>query len=245
MRQFQSPPLSKINKIIIFTSVGLFVLSQILASSGSSLVPVLGLSVSKLFSGHVYQLFTFPFIERSFMAVLFNGLVVWFIGSELEKTWGEKLYLQFLAACTLATAVLYILIVTVFYNNPISMGFPIIGLNALCYGMLGAYAIIFSDRELTFMFLFPMKAKYFCLLLGGIQLYSAFTSPYAKSAWAHLAGLVFGVGFLRIKAYLTVRSRNLLKSNKDAKRKKSGLYIVKDNEKPGEGDDDDKPKYFH
>lgn len=238
MQQIQAPQLSKINKIIIITSVVLFVLSNILEkTTGSSLLAYMSLSARGLFNGHVYQLLTFPFIEKSFMNILFNGLIIWFVGSDLEVLWGKKLYIQFLLTCSFSTALIYLLITAGIMGDALSMSFPLFGLNSVCYGLLGAYAIIYADRQFSFLMLFPMKAMWFCVLLGGIQLYSAIFSTYSKSAWAHLAGLIFGISFLRIKSFLVAKKRQGIENNKKARINKSHLHIVKD--------DDDKPKFYH
>lgn len=238
MHQIQAPQLSKINKLIIIVSVAFFILSSILEkTTNASLLSYMSLSARGLFNGHVYQLITFPFIEKSFMAILFNGLIIWFVGSDLEVLWGRKLYIQFLLTCSISTALIYVLITAGIMGDVLSMSFPLFGLNSICYGLLGAYAIIYADRQFSFMMLFPMKAMWFCALLGGIQLYSAIFSTYSKSAWAHLAGLVFGISFLRIKSYLVAKKRQDLDINKKKKINKSHLHIVKD--------DDDKPKFYH
>lgn len=238
--QFHSPPLTKINKTIIIASVALFVLSAILEKvAGMSITSLLALKTKAIFSGHIYQLATYPFVERSFFAILFNCLIIWFIGSDLEGHWGKKLYLQFLTSCITATAFIYIIVTGIFLRDGLSMSFPLFGLSTVCYGLLGAYAIIYADRYLSFMFLFPIKAIWFCILLGGIQLYQAIFSTYAKSAWAHLAGLIFGILFLRIKAFMINRSRNAAAKKKEKLRKNSHLHIVRPD------DEDDKPKYWH
>lgn len=240
MHQIQAPPLSKINKVIIIASVVIFLLSSILEkTAGMSLLAYMGLSAKGFFNGHVYQLLTFPFIERSFMGILFNCLIIWFVGSELEQIWSKKLYLQFLTTCTLSTAGIYLLVTAGIMGDSLSMSFPLFGLGSICYGLLGAYAIIYSDRQFSFMFLFPMKAIWFCLLLGGIQLYSAIFSAYSKSAWAHLAGLIFGISFLRIKSFLVAEGRQVAENKKKSHRSRAKLHIVRDD------DDDDKPKYYH
>ena len=73
MQQMYVPQLSKANKIIIISYVVLFLLSQILqASTGTSLIPILGLTTFGLKKGLIYQLITYPFIDKSLMTVVFN-----------------------------------------------------------------------------------------------------------------------------------------------------------------------------
>src|SRR5689334_23954134 len=47
-----------------------------------------------LFRGMIFQLFTYPFVEVDILRVVFNCLVVWLIGAELEQKWGQKIYID-------------------------------------------------------------------------------------------------------------------------------------------------------
>jgi membrane associated rhomboid family serine protease len=127
----------------------------------------LALSSDGFSSGLIYQLITYPFIEASFMGLLFEGLLLWFIGSELESKWGRKFYIEFFLISILSVAPLYLIL-----SKTLGLSAPLMGITGFNYALLVAYAIIYSERQLMFMMIFPMKAKYFCLLLAGIQLYT-------------------------------------------------------------------------
>jgi membrane associated rhomboid family serine protease len=200
MNQMYTPPLSRINKFIIIFHVGLFLLNAILGQTmGINLVNLLGLSLDGIKSGFIFQIVTFPFIEVSFMGVLFNSLILWFIGSELEQRWSEVFYLKFLMLSAIGAGLFYLGLSLVF-GGTFSV-IPLHGINGMTFALLVAYGIIFSERQLTFMLLFPMKAKYFCMLLIGIELYMGIFSTYGKASWAHLFSM--GIGFL----YLQYRSQ--------------------------------------
>jgi len=56
-QQFYTPPLSKINKILIVSAVAVFLLQSMLGmGAGIRIESFLGLSGSGFFSGHIYQL---------------------------------------------------------------------------------------------------------------------------------------------------------------------------------------------
>jgi membrane associated rhomboid family serine protease len=57
------------------------------------------------------------------------------------------------------------------------------------YGLLVAYAILFSERELLFMMMFTMKAKQFIAILAGVEFLQAlFSGQGGLGAIAHLSG---------------------------------------------------------
>ena len=114
--QFSAPPLTKINKFIILSTGICFLLYSILKAVGAfNLVSLLGLSGSGLMSGFIFQLVTYPFMETQLMGFIFNSLVVWFIGSELEAQWGRKVYLRFLLINLIVVGLIFVLINTVFF----------------------------------------------------------------------------------------------------------------------------------
>lgn len=239
--QFQTPPMTKVNKIIIITMVSVFVLNTILSqAAGMSLIPILSLSVGGIKSGLIYQFITYPFIESGLMGVVFEGLLIWFIGSELEQKWGQKFYLKFLLVSIFTSGPIYFLISTVF---PAMGAHPLMGLTSFTYALLMAYAIIYSERQLTFMLIFPMKAKYFCMLLAAIQLYMGLTSGAGATSLSHLSAM--GGAFVYLQ-YMSLKARGVslesIKRQRHKEKMKSKLSIVR--EEPKDKADPQDPKYW-
>jgi len=234
--QMYVPTLTQTNKVILIICAVIFFLSSLLELAiGFSFMPYLAVSWKGVAQGGLHQLVTFAFFDKGFFSVLFNGLIVWFLGSELEGNWGRKLYLKFLLSCSLGASLFYVALGAIFSSSIIA-SLPMMGLGAITFGMMGAYAIIYSERYFTFMFLFPIKARYFCMILAGVQIYTAIFSPYAKTALGHLAGMAVGIGFLYAKSFLARRKRE--GSDREFQVKKSHLKLVK------KDDDDQHPKYW-
>ena len=238
----QVPPLGKVNKIIIGATIGLFILSSILEkTSGVSLTSQLGLSFSSFFSGHIYQLFTYPWMSHGLISVIFNSLILWFLGSEFESSWGFRRYLYFIVFSAVGGGIIFLIVgMILFQGGGVVANFPLSGLSGVCSALCLAYAIINPDRMFTFMLLFPMKAKYFCMILIGIELYQGFFSPAAVLSWGHLGTMGAGYGMLLLFSRKSISAPGFLKNIKKQKRvpKNSHLKIVKDD------DEDDSPKYF-
>lgn len=230
--QIQTPPFTKINKFILIISVALFLVDSVLGQSmGVSLVNYIGLSSNMVLKGFITQFVTYPLIETGFTSMLFNGLLLWFIGSELEMHWGERFYKKYLLFTVLFVSAIYFLVSLLI---PDMTFVPLKGLGGINFALLVAYGLIFSERQLTFMLLFPMKAKYFCMLLAGIEIYMSMFSAYKYSAWAHVLAMGFGFVFLR---YSSMRAKlNNLQKEGHKKKMRSKLKLVKD---------DDEPKTWH
>ena len=234
--QFQAPPLTKINKSILIASGALFLLGTILnAVGGIKLIQWVGLSGSMVSSGMIFQLITYPFIETQLLGFLFNGLVVWFIGSELEKNWGSKIYLRFILICIIGVGLFHSLTSIMLLNGTSAFYAPLYGLSGINMAFLVSYAMLYPDRQMSMMMIFPMKAKTFCWILIGIEIYMAVFSNLA-SAWSHLMAMVLAFCVIKYQGRPLIKSMLQGKSG-GASRKKSHLHVVKDN-------DQDPPKYW-
>lgn len=234
--QFQAPKLTPVNKAILIATGVLFILHSILKAVGAfSVVSFVGLSGAGIFSGLIYQFLTYPFVETQIMSVIFNSLLIWFIGSELETLWGKKVYIRFLLLTVLGVGLFYFLVSTLFFHGTHVFETSLHGLNGINFALLIAYATLYPDRQLSLMMIFPMRAQTFCWILAGIEAYMALFSNITTS-WAHL--LAMGLSWLIIRFQRTPFLHKVLnKEFQRAKPKKGHLYVVKD-------DDQKPPKYW-
>lgn len=77
--------------------------------------------------------------------------------------------------------------------------FPTVGASGAVFGVLLAFGVLFPNTQLMLLFPpIPIKAKYFVLGYGALELYLAVTSPGSNIAHAaHLGGMIFGYLLLR------------------------------------------------
>jgi membrane associated rhomboid family serine protease len=71
---------------------------------------------------------------------------------------------------------------------------PTIGASGAVFGILLAFGVLFPNTQLMIIFPpIPIRAKYFVLIYGVIELVLAFSQPGSKIAhFAHLGGMLFG-----------------------------------------------------
>ena len=78
---------------------------------------------------------------------------------------------------------------------------PMVGASGAIYGILMAFGLLFPNTQLMLLFPpIPIKAKYFVLILGGIAIYSEFSSRGGDNVahLAHLGGMLFAFIMIRI-----------------------------------------------
>jgi membrane associated rhomboid family serine protease len=77
---------------------------------------------------------------------------------------------------------------------------PTVGASGAVFGVLLAFGVLFPNTQLMLLFPpIPIKAKYFVMIYGGIELYLAVTQPGSSIAHAaHIGGMLFGYILIRI-----------------------------------------------
>ena len=189
--QLYIPPLTPVNKRVLIATAACFVLQSLVQKiAGVSLPAILGLSPHSFGHGHLYQIFTYPLVHLGLMNTLFDGLVIWFIGSELESLWGGRTYSKFLLTSVLSAGIFYLGCALAFSST-----FPLTGITGISYALLLGYAILFPQRILTFMLIFPMRAKYFCMIITGVLLFGGLMS-HNLASWGHLGAMLGAFGYL-------------------------------------------------
>ena len=183
------PPLQPVTRALLLINVAVFFL-----------LPLLGGSVEALFAlwplgSHFlpWQVVTYSFLHGSFEHRFFNMLGLWMFGSELERIWGEKRFLQFYAASVLAAAFAQ-LIVTALMGSV----YPTVGASGGLFGLLFAFAVMFPNRVILLFFVIPMKARYLVALYGLLELYQGvYVMNSGVAHFAHLGGMVGGLLMIR------------------------------------------------
>jgi membrane associated rhomboid family serine protease len=86
------------------------------------------------------------------------------------------------------------------------MNIPTVGASGAVFGVLLAFGMLFPNTELMLLFPpIPIKAKWFVIMYGGLELWLGITQPGSNIAhFAHLGGMLFG--FLLIKYWNTKKT---------------------------------------
>jgi membrane associated rhomboid family serine protease len=237
-------PITPVVKWLIGTCVVVWIVLQIIVEKyfldqpsityGLGLVP---LSVIQKY--FVWQVFTYQFLHSAnVFHIVFNMLLLWWLGSELESRWGSKLFLAYYLVSGTGAGVIYVLAMAILgYTTGTLSGWttPVIGASGAVFGLMLAYGVLFGERIVYFMMVFPMRAKWFVVILGAVEVATLLNSGVGGSQeanLAHLGGIASGFGFL--KAYTWWQQRRW--RNKSTKGRGRGLKLVVDNDRKSEGD---------
>ncbi len=227
-------------KRLLIAYVAVFLVQMILGKLAPSLnfSGLFALIPAQVMQGRIWQIFTYSFLHADVMHLVLNCLVLAFLGSDIELLWGRKKFLAYYFLCSTVGALFYLMIQVVFWN-PVHLVSPMVGASAGIYGLMMAYGILFSERQLLFMMMFPMKASHFIWVLAGVEFLQALFSEHQSelSAFAHLSGM--GAGYLFL--WLQAKGFRMARSAPRLKPKKNHLRLVQ-TERDTPVDDDENPR---
>lgn len=247
MSSIAIPPVTPTVKKIMILTIGLWLIVQVFlgqflgVNQWRILILTPELVIEKFY---VWQLLTYQFFHAlSPSHLIFNMLMLWFSGGELEERWGKKFFIFYYLGSGIGAALIYCFGVGIYsaitgVRTPLTI--PVLGASGALFGLLVAYGILFSDRVIYFMGLFPLKARYFVILLGAGDLLSLAGTGMGGGEvayLAHLGGLVSG--FLILRGHVQYKK---MQTQAKLKKKSGGnLRLVVDNEKKENKD----PKYWN
>lgn len=242
-------PLTKVVKWLLIINVVVWFFFQVLIE-GFAKIPFTQffqmVPLQAFYEFKIWQFFTYMFLhaQDGVTHILFNMLMLWFFGSELEQRWGSRFFLIYYLVCGVGAGLIYCIGIAAYAaltGSQAELWIPVLGASGALYGVMLAYGWVFGERIMYFFMLFPMKARYFVMLMGFIQLSSLISSSRKGSEvayLAHLGGLVVGFLFLWIRNW-----SQRAQWNQKIKKKNHNLRLVVDNEKKTK--DSDGPKYWN
>jgi membrane associated rhomboid family serine protease len=197
---FGPGPITPAVRAIIIANVAVFLVT--LLTPGFWIEQIAGLTPADVLErGFFWQPVTYLFVHdsQSLFHILFNMLAVWMFGVDLERRWGTTAFTKYYFVCGVGAGATVILASLLPISGAaVSYGIPTIGASGAVFGILLAWGVVFPERQVLFMMLFPLRARMLVIIYGTIAFISAVASSGGGiSHWAHLGGLAAGWIYLR------------------------------------------------
>lgn len=195
------PPLTPYLKIIMIICGAVWLLQVLLSFvkfniAGLGFEQMLGVVPVLVVKGFVWQPLTYMFLHSPLdpFHILLNLLFIWMFGGELERHWGSRAFLRYYLVCGVGAGVF----ITIWAFIVGTETTTTIGASGALFGLIIAFGMIFADRTVLFMLIFPMKARTMAMILFGITFFLTFRSSGGLVSHAgHLGGAL--TGFLYLK----------------------------------------------
>lgn len=254
-------PMTPVVKTLIIANVAIWLVLQLIVAMIAERFFHVDLSLTWLFGlvpnnviakFYVWEFVTYMFLHSANpFHILFNMLLLWWLGGELEQRWGSRFFTLFYFVSGIGAAILYVLVVLahgLIFNPTAVWTIPVVGASGAIFGLMLAYGMIFGERVVYFMMLFPMRAKYFTMILGAVEVVTLMNNGIGGgdvANLAHVGGLVSG--FLFLKAYTRWQQRRwrLNKGGGGTRNRGRGLKLVVNNDNKKDDKGPGGPKYWN
>ena len=184
-------PLTPAVRLLLILNIAIFMVRLLV---GPPFDLIFGLSGAGLARGFLWQPLTYMFLHGGVFHLFINMLILYFIGTEVERTLGSRNFLIVYFVAGVLGGLGWLLL---------SSGGICIGASGAVMGMLGAYAALFPHREITVLvfFILPITMKAWMLAAGlaAMEFVLMTSRPDVGIAHAaHLAGIVAGYVFVYV-----------------------------------------------
>jgi membrane associated rhomboid family serine protease len=187
-------------KWLLISNISLFVVNYfaVVAGYGGLFHPFGLIPADVVHHFAIWQFVTYLFLHEptSFGHILFNMIFLWMFGADLERLWGTRRFLNYYFLCGIGAGLCVVAANLIFNSQHLNT--RTIGASGAIYGLLLAFGMIYPDTIILMSFFFPIKAKYFVMIMGAIAFMSSFgASGSGISNVAHLGGMLFGYFYLK------------------------------------------------
>lgn len=202
-----------VTKNLLAINIIMFLAVMVADKYGIDLDALLGLHLFLADDFRPWQLITYMFMHDGFTHIFFNMFALYMFGGLLERVWGSKRFLTYYMVAGIGAGLIQELVQYVYFENVlagyqgvnmdghiIKMGdylnmWITVGASGAVYGILLAFAMMFpNERLFVFPIPFPIKAKYFVMIFGALELISGISPSAGDNVahFAHLGGMLFG-----------------------------------------------------
>lgn len=176
-------------KALIAVTAALYFLQYVLdLLTGGLFTRMFALSLRGMRYGFIWQLVTYIFLHGSLVHLLFNMMVLFFIGPETERGTGARHFLIVYFLSGILGGAGWLLM------NPYDAGLCV-GASGSVLGVLAAFAVLYPNRRLILLFFpfYPIKAWVVMLMVLGLDFMLMTMRPETQVAYAvHVVGVIAG-----------------------------------------------------
>ena len=144
-----------------------------------------------------WQLVTYGFLHGGLLHLVLNMYALWLFGTRLESLWGSQRFITYYLVCVIGAALAQMAVSEVSLAQG-GDAYPVLGASGGVFGVLLAFGLTFPEARLVLLFPpIPIKAKWFVLIYGAIELAAGVTGTMEGVAhFAHLGGMLTGAVLL-------------------------------------------------
>ncbi len=153
----------------------------------------------------IWRLISYQFLHANVFHLVFNLMVLYFMGPFAERAWGSRAFLKFYLIAGAVGGFVYTLLVLLHIlplepNQPI---LPMVGASGAIYGVVAAIAVMYPRMKVLVWGIIPMTMVWLVILIVILSLLNIASGKNTGGEAAHLTGLAVGFLYVTFKPWLT------------------------------------------
>jgi membrane associated rhomboid family serine protease len=175
-----------VTAIIVLMIVGFTLFSY----ANAFVASYLALSARSFIRGRIWQLLTYPLVNGCGRDLIFNGILVLFIGSSVERAWHTTAFLILWLVVSVTCGLLWVAANLAAGSNYVGLGTAACG-----YGLIGAFGLLFRGRRIL-AFFWTVEAQYLALFLIAIGIILGIPRPIT---WIWVSGAAVAYVYIKLR----------------------------------------------
>ncbi len=189
-----------------------------------SLIPALGeyigryasvFPVTLWYALQPWRVITYQFLHAGVMHLVFNLIVLYFMGPFVERAWGSKAFLKYYLVCGAAGGIVYTVLVLL-HILPAGI---MVGASGGIYGLMAAMVIMYPRLKVLLWGIIPMTMYWLVIMAVILSLLNIAVGKNVGGEAAHLTGLAMGFAYVLYKPKMTQFRMSRSKGNWEKKMK--------------------------
>lgn len=153
------------------------------------------LDAAEALRGQVWRVVSYGFCHhrQAPFSLVFNMLLLWFLGRRLERMYGSREFLIYYLTATIAAGALF---VGIGVATPLPI--PLTGANPAIMALFALYAFHFPREEILLFWLIPVQMIVLLVIYVGVDIFTVLQAMQQEVPWAaaahtaaHLSGAAF------------------------------------------------------
>ena len=150
---------------------------------------------SLAFALQPWRVITYQFLHGGVMHLVFNLIVLYFMGPFVEQAWGSKAFLKYYLTCGAAGGIVYTILVLL---NILPAG-TMVGASGAIYGLMAAMVIMYPRLKVLLWGIIPMTMYWLVILAVIFSFLNIAAGKNVGGEAAHLTGLAMGFAYVLYK----------------------------------------------
>lgn len=188
-RYFQTPPVVKnliIVNVLVYMATALLPVEPVIEHWGA-----LSVGMARI-PFHAWQLVTYMFLHGNLEHIFFNMFALWMFGRTLEYALSSKRFLIYYMVCGIGAGLIQAAIAWGMHEP-----MQVVGASGAVMGLLLAFGVLYPDAVIMLLIPpIPMKAKWFVIIYGVIELFLGWRGVGNVAHFAHVGGMLWGLALL-------------------------------------------------